>query len=212
MEMKDLALRIGRHAGILCLNIVAALSYLASWILFLAALLTVSLAPNDLLNSAKYAGMCAIAFAIAAALRRLTRKIQKKDRKVRRKSVAYGRWAVLTLLTAFVLFVKFTLFPTDLRHLAAERREVINQQLRPAVTRYRQEQGHYPHALSDLVPVYLPALPAVLDNTRFPKRAYQVSYFVGRKKDSATIRYRDCMGPDCGASIDLKTGKYVHDM
>ncbi len=197
--------------GILCLNIIAVLSYLVSWLLFLAALLTVSLAPNDLINSAKYAGLCALAFAIAVLLRRFTRKIQKKDLEVRRRSVAYGRWAILILATAFVLFVKFTFFPTDLRHLAAERREIITQQLRPAVVRYRQDQGHYPRALGDLVPGYLPALPPVLDNTHFPRRAYQIRYFVARKKDSASIRYRDCLGPDCGASINLKTGEYVHD-
>ncbi len=212
IDIKDGSLKVARHTGLLCLNIIAALSYLMSWLLFLAALLTLSLAPNDLINSAKYAGLCVITFAIAIPLRRFTRRMQKKDLEVRRRSVAYGRWAVLILATAFVLFIKFTFFPTDLRHLAAERRAVITQQLRPAVTRYRQEQGHYPRVLSDLIPGYLPILPPALDNTRFPKRAYQISYFIARNKDSAGIRYRDCLGPDCGASIDLKTGKYVHDM
>ena len=76
--------------------------------------------------------------------------------------------------------------------------------IRPAVQRYRAEQGRYPSRLEDLVPGYLPQLPTSLVNRPEAESMTQLSYHADR--DGAWVSFNRHRGPDSRVEYDFANG------
>jgi hypothetical protein len=88
-------------------------------------------------------------------------------------------------------------------------REVDLPAVRPAVLKFRAEQGRYPAQLAELVPGYLPRLPESLVNREGMEPVLRLGYAADR--DSARARFHRHRGPDSRADYDFVSGRLTHD-
>ena len=90
-----------------------------------------------------------------------------------------------------------------------EKRMQIMKELKPVFEKYKMENGEYPYDLDDLVPEYIPEIPAELVNDG-KDDPYKIIYYTltsgGPVFDFKTIR-----GPDASASYNVATDTLWHD-
>jgi hypothetical protein len=134
---------------------------------------------------------------------------QAKPAKPANRTPSAGNWKpgmlLLLVVVALVMGARqwflganedlFALHSARLSDLAA---------IRPAVQRYRTEQGRYPPRLVDLVPGYLPQLPASLVNRPEAESVTQLSYHADR--DGAWASFNRHRGPDSRVEYDFANG------
>jgi len=125
------------------------------------------------------------------------------------RAPAAGSWKkgalVLLALVALVLGARqwFLVANEDLIALHSARLGDLAA-IRPAVQRYRAEQGRYPPRLENLVPGYLPQLPASLVNRAESESVTRLSYHADRAGARAAFnRHR---GPDSRVEYDFASG------
>ena len=90
-----------------------------------------------------------------------------------------------------------------------EKRMQIMKELKPVFEKYKMENSEYPYDLDDLVPEYIPEIPAeiVNDGKDDPyKKIYYTLTSEGPVFDFKTIR-----GPDASASYNVATDTLWHD-
>jgi hypothetical protein len=88
-------------------------------------------------------------------------------------------------------------------------REVDLPAVRPAVLKFRAEQGRFPAQLAELVPGYLPRLPESLVNREGMEPVLRLGYWADR--DTARARFHRHRGPDSRADYDFVSGRLAHD-
>ncbi len=88
-------------------------------------------------------------------------------------------------------------------------REVDLPAVRPAVLKFRAEQGRYPAQLAELVPNYLPRLPGSLINREDMEPVLRLGY--SADLNSARARFYGHRGPDSRADYDFVSGRLTHD-
>lgn len=92
------------------------------------------------------------------------------------------------------------LAPVRLNDLAA---------LRPAVLKYHQDKGAYPVRLGDLVPDYVPGIPASLVNADGMENVQKLSY--GGDRQGAKARFHAHRGPDSSIEYDFVSGRVMRN-
>jgi hypothetical protein len=90
-----------------------------------------------------------------------------------------------------------------------QKRVQIMKELKPVFAKYKMENGDYPGALDDLVPEYLPEIPAELVNDG-KEDPYKIIYY-SRSHDGPVFYFKTIRGPDASASYNVKTGTLWHD-
>ena len=88
-------------------------------------------------------------------------------------------------------------------------REVDLPAVRPAVLKFRAEQGRYPAQLAELVPGYLPRLPESLANREGMEPVLRIGYWA--EGDTARASFHRHRGPDSRADYDFVSGRLTHD-
>ena len=90
------------------------------------------------------------------------------------------------------------------------KRKVIMQELRPVFIQYRQDNGTYPSALEDLVPGYIPEIPAELVNDGRDDPYKKISYELQGEEEALFI-FRTIRGPDSAATYDIHNDSFWYE-
>ena len=132
----------------------------------------------------------------------LVKAIQKKQ--IRYNLIVMG--ACLLIVPSLIAGVKISN-----RGLSAltEKRIQIMKELKPVFAKYEMENGQYPEALDDLVPEYLPEVPAELVNDG-KEDPYKRIYY-SRSHEGPVFYFKTIRGPDASASYNMETGAMWHD-
>ena len=93
-----------------------------------------------------------------------------------------------------------------------KKREIAFAEMRPALMRYKDEQGMFPDVLNKLIPKYITSIPAVLLIEKNPNRGYDsedmsVKYI--SDESSAVFRFRRGYVHTPMMTYDVLTGKYT---
>lgn len=132
----------------------------------------------------------------------LVKAIQKKQ--IRYNLIVMG----VCLLIIPSLIAGIIISNRGLSALTAKRIQIMKA-LKPVFAKYKMENGQYPEALDDLVPEYLPEIPAELVNDG-KEDAYKRIYYT-RSNDGPAFYFKTIRGPDASASYNVETGAMWHD-
>lgn len=90
-----------------------------------------------------------------------------------------------------------------------QKRMQIMKELKPVYAKYKMENGEFPYALDDLVPEYIPEIPAELVNDGKDDPYKEIYYTLS---DAGPVFYfKTIRGPDASASYNLDTDTLWHD-
>ena len=83
------------------------------------------------------------------------------------------------------------------------------KELKPVFAKYKMENGEYPHDLEDLVPEYIPEIPAELVNDGKDDPYKKIYYTLSH--EGPVFYFKTIRGPDASASYNLDTDTLWHD-
>ena len=130
-------------------------------------------------------------------------------RAIRKKNIRYN----LVIMGACLLIIPSLIAASIIsnRGLSAltNKRIQIMKELKPVFAKYKMKNGDYPDALDDLVPEYLPEIPAELINDG-KEDPYKTIYYT-RSPDGPVFYFKTIRGPDASASYNVETGALWHD-
>ena len=96
----------------------------------------------------------------------------------------------------------------DLAELSKARRAALAE-LRPLLLRYKADSGSFPQTLEQLVPAYLPQIPAVFKDEPNAEPVKRIRYEV--REGNARISYHLIRGPDSTEVFDVTSNSFARD-
>jgi len=131
-------------------------------------------------------------------------------RMIKREEIRYN----LSLMGVSALLTFSLIIPT----LAANqglydltsKRKVTMKALRPVFIQYRQDNGTYPSALEDLVPEYIPEIPAELVNDGRDD-PYKKIYYELQGEEEALFIFHTVRGPDSAAIYNIHQDSFWYE-
>jgi hypothetical protein len=147
--------------------------------------------------------MPAIIFSFASFILAIVKMITRKEIKHNLIIMA------LSVLLIFSLGIPAKVSSRGLYELTAKRK-VVMQELRPVFIQYRQDNGTYPSALEDLVPEYIPQIPAELVNDdRYD--SYEKIFYELQGEEKAVFIFHTIRGPASAAIYNIHEDTFWYE-